>query len=66
MDKEKKYYLKQRSAAILMLICSAVPVVVSQDGTAFLVMLPFCIWMGVTKTKVFIFDDDEIESEEEA
>lgn len=62
---ERGYYLKQRLAAILMLICSAVPIVVAQDGTAFIFMLPFCIWMGMTKQKVFIFDD-EIESEEEA
>lgn len=62
--KEEKYYLKQRLVAILMLICSAIPIVVAQDGTAFVFMLPFCIWMGVTKQKVFL--DDEIESEEEA
>lgn len=62
--KEEKYYLKQRLVAILMLICSAVPIVVAQDGTAFIFMLPFCIWLGMTKKKVFL--DDEIESEEEA
>lgn len=64
MTREEKYYLKQRLAAILMLICSAVPIVVAQDGTAFVCMLPFCIWMGLTKKKIFL--DNEIESEKEA